>query len=99
MNVRKIFIKNRVVSVKLHLCDPTNGYDHIFVFTINNVSSKYDHIVGEDHKGKMHITSDSRKISTMRDVHYRLIRTCGELVDTKAAKDDQKRRERCLGNW
>lgn len=33
MNVRKkIFIKKQVVSAASYLCDPTNGYDHIFAF-------------------------------------------------------------------
>ena len=29
---KKIFIKKQVVSAASYLCDPTNGYDHIFAF-------------------------------------------------------------------
>ena len=49
---KKIFIKKQVVSAASYLWDPTNGYDHIFAFMINNVSSKYDHIVEKITKAK-----------------------------------------------
>lgn len=80
---KKIFIKKQVVSAASYLCDPTNGYDHIFAFMINNVSSKYDHIVEKITKANAYNIGFKEDIDYVMYIIVVNSERAEELVDTQ----------------
>ena len=97
MNVRKKFsLKNRLYLLLLICVIPLTVMITYLLFMINNVSSKYDHIVEKITKANAYNIGFKEDIDYVMYIIVVNSERAEELVDTQKP---QKMRERCLGNW
>ena len=91
MNVRKKFsLKNRLYLLLLICVIPLTVMITYLLFMINNVSSKYDHIVEKITKANAYNIGFKEDIDYVMYIIVVNSERAEELVDTKAAKDDQR---------
>ena len=97
MNVRKKFsLKNRLYLLLLICVIPLTVMITYLLFMINNVSSKYDHIVEKITKANAYNIGFKEDIDYVMYIIVVNSERAEELVDTQKP---QKMIKECLGNW